>query len=278
MLRSCKVIATCFAGREVRLENASCGDPPGLFMHAQNFPDSESVLGLMALVRELESKVDPGIECDTIVVNNDVGWRKGNNYLDSIQGSRTFSGLLKVVHRENFGSSLGAYHHAYEMFRAHYDYWTFTEDDILINGNRWLALCVSAFEQHDNTGFVAIQGLSDSYALHAHGGVGLTHVSILDAVQGAWGALPHRLRNESQSDDDHMVFGEVLFTNIIKRLGFRLVTVESVEPLYEFAYDYMMRERGHRVRTHRPGLIPRLLRKTSRVTEAWATLIEKKPR
>ena len=274
MSRNCKVIATCFAGREVRLHNAICGTPPGVFVHAQNFADAESVLELIATVRELEVRVDPGSECDTIIVNNDVGWERGNRYLDSLNGTKTFAGTFKVLHRENFGSSLGAYNHAYSTFGRRYDYWTFTEDDILLNGHRWLGICLETFARHDNAGFVAIQGFSDDWAKHAHGGVGLTHINILDAVRGAWGALPHRLRHESQNDDDHIVFGEVLFTNLINRLGFDLVIVESDIRLYEFAYDYMMRNRGLCVRTYRPGLIPRLLRKISRSSDAWAEWFE----
>lgn len=274
MPRNCKVIATCFAGRELRLEHASCGDPPGVFLHAQNFPDADSVLELVSLVRELECRGDPGAECDTIIVNNDVGWTKGNRFLDSIGGTKTHSGMFRVLHRKNFGSSLGAYNHAYDTFQSQYDYWTFTEDDVLINGDRWLSRCVSAFEDQENVGFVAIQGLSHAWALHAHGGVGLTHVSILNSVKQVWGALPHRLESESQGDDDHVVFGEVLFTNIIERMGRRLVTVQSDVPLYTFAYDYMMRTQGRHVRTRRTKLMPRLLRKVSRLSEDLAERID----
>ena len=277
MPRNCKVIATCFAGREVRLENVKCGTPPGVFQHAQNFPDARSVLELMKLVRELDATVDPGTECDTIIVNNDVGWTEGNNYLDSIHGTKTFAGTLRVAHRQNFGSSLGAYNHAYESFRDEYDYWTFTEDDILINGDRWLTRCLSAFEAQSNVGFVAIQGLSSGWALHAHGGVGTTPVRVLDAVKKVWGALPHRLRNETQDADGHTVFGEVLFTNVIHRLGFQLVTVRSETPLYEFAYEHMLRKRGLQVTLYQPKPIPRLLRKIARVTGAWAERIENRP-
>lgn len=274
MPRNCKVIATCFAGRELRPENDSCGDPPGLFLHAQNFLDADSVLELVSLIHEVERQVDPGAECDTIIVNNDVGWKKGNDYLDSIDGTKTFSGVFKVLHRKNFGSSLGAYNHAYETFQSQYDYWTFTEDDILINGDRWLSRCLSVFDDHDNVGFVAIQGLSNVWARHAHGGVGLAHVSILNSVKQAWGALPHRLESESQGDVEHTVFGEVLFTNIIERMGLRLVTVQSEVPLYTFAYDYMMRMRGSPVRTRRPKFMPRLLRKVSRLSEELADRID----
>jgi len=242
-----------------------CGDPPGLFIHAQNFPSAESVLELVALIHEFERKVDPGVECDTILVNNDVGWKKGNRYLASLDGTRTAAGVLRVATRENFGSSLGGYNHAYERFREDYDYWTFTEDDILISGDKWLARCIETFEQHEDIGFVAIQGLSNSFALHAHGGVGTTHVSVLDAVRKTWGSLPHRQRHESQDELDHCIFGEVLFTNVISRMGRRLVTVEADPPLYTFAYEHMVRARGGRVNIHRPKFAPRALRKIGRL-------------
>ena len=97
MSRNCKVVTTCFAGREVRKETTECGNPPGWFMHAQNFPDPESVLPLVKLIHEFDRKVDPGIECDTIVVNNDTGWEEGNRYLASLDGSPIHSGKLRVV-------------------------------------------------------------------------------------------------------------------------------------------------------------------------------------
>ena len=219
------------------------GDPPGPFMHAQNFPDPESVMELVSLIHEFERKVDPGIECDTIIVNNDTGWEKGNRYLASLNGTRTFAGVLTVITRENYGVSLGGYNHAYERFKHQYDYWTFTEDDILISGDQWLVRCIETFEQHEDIGFVAILGLSKEFALHAHGGVGTTHVSVLNDVRKVWGSLPHRQQHETQTDLDHIVFGEVLFTNLISRMGRRLVTVKADPPLYTYAYDYMRNKR-----------------------------------
>lgn len=271
MARNCKVITTCFAGREVRKETSLGGDPLGPFIHAQVFPDPESVIELVALVHEFEQKVDPGIECDTILVNNDTGWEKGNRYLATLDGTKTFAGVLKVLTRENYGTSLGGYNHAYENFRDAYDYWTFTEDDILISGDKWLVRCIETFEREPDTGFVAIQGLSKELALHAHGGVGMTHVRVLNEVRKVWGSLPHRERHETQTNLDHIVFGEVLFTNIIRRMGRKLVTVDADPPLHTFAYDYMRQSRGIRFR---PGLLRRALRKISRLTEAWAEKLD----
>jgi hypothetical protein len=265
--RNCKVITTCFAGREIRKETTLGGNPLGPFFHAQNFPDPKSVIELVALIHEFERKVDPGIECDTILVNNDTGWETGNRYLATLDGTKTFGGVLKVLTRENYGVSLGGYNHAYEEFRDMYDYWAFTEDDILISGDKWLARCIETFERDPDTGFVAIQGLSREFALHAHGGVGVTNGRVLDEVRKMWGSLPHRQKHETQTSLDQIIFGEVLFTNIIHRMGRKLVTVEADPPLHTFAYDYMRETRGIRFR---PGIVRRALRRVSYLTATWS--------
>ena len=242
--RSCKVITTCFVGREVRLQTRMAGDPPGPFVHAQNFPTPESVLELVELNIEIERTVDPGVECDTIVVNNDAGWSRGNRFLESLDGSRTRSGRLRTFKRRNFGRSFGGYHFAFEALRDEYDYWVFTEDDILVAGDGYCRTCIETFESGPRIGFVAIQGISREIALHAHGGVGLTHRRILDAVHRKKGKLPHCGRFESQSYGNIIRKGEVAFTNTIHTLGFELVNAKSEAPLYVYADDYIRRMRA----------------------------------
>ena len=271
--RNCKVITTCFIGREVRDASEPAGTPTGWFAHAQHFPDPESVLELMALNYELECTVDPGAESDTIIVNNDVGWSRGNTYLASIDGAKTFAGHIRVLTRENYGRSFGGYNAAFEQFRHAYQYWTFTEDDILVNGDQYLRRCIERFERDANVGFVAIQGLSTTPVPHAHGGVGTTHVRVLDAVRTAWGSLPHRARHESQDLCEIVTFGEILFTHVISRLGYQLVTVDTGAPLYAFADDHMRRARGLPVK-RRSRLFLRMLRRVATLASRWADHIE----
>jgi hypothetical protein len=238
--RNCKVIATCFAGgREIREETTILGDPPGPFEHSQNFSTPEKVLELVAYNYELERKVDPGVESDTIIVNNDVGWEKGNKYLESIRNTKIFSGQLVVINRENYGRSFGGYNRAYEIFRRQYEYWTFTEDDIMVIGDKYFKICIETFNRKQKTGFVAIQGLSHSIGLHAHGGVGTTRVDVLDTVYSKFGKLPHCERNQSQAYDDIILHGEVAFTNSIMNFGYELVNVKTARSLYSYAYDHM---------------------------------------
>ncbi len=237
--RNCKVITTCFVAREIGADTEITGHRPGPFIHCQNFPTRERVLELVAYIYELERTVDPGVESDTILVNNDVGWEKGNRYLESIRDSKIFSGRLKVINRENYGRSFGGYNKAYEVFRDQYEYWTFTEDDILVTGDQYFRICIDTFEKKQNTGFVAILGLSREVRLHAHGGVGTTRADVLDRLYRKLGRLPHSGRGQPQSHPDIILQGEVPFTNSIKRLGYELVIVEATRPVYAYAYDHM---------------------------------------
>lgn len=273
MARNCKVVTTCFVGREIRKTTTRCGDPPGPYRHAQVFPDAESVLELMSLVHEFELKVDPGAPCDTVIVNNDVGWDEGNRYLASLHGSRTFAGNITVLNRENYGASLGGYDFAYQRLKHRYDVWAFTEDDILITGDRYLARSIEVLQSDRQVGFVALQALSRDPALHAHGGVGATRVDVLDAVDRLWGYLPHRLRDESQAWDDHSIWGEVLFTHLMHRLGYRLTTLPSTAPHHAFAYE-VMRARGQGRRAARRKLLPRALRTLARGAGRWAASLD----
>jgi hypothetical protein len=237
--KCCKVITTCFIGREIREATTFCGSPPGPFDHSQNFPTPESVIELLAYIVQLERTVDPGVECDTVIVNNDVGFEPGARFLAEIDGARTFAGRLRVLTSGNYGRSFGGRHHAYERFRSEYDHWLFTEDDILILGDRYFKVCLETYYRRADTGFVAIQGLSDDESLHAHGGVGALHVGVLHQLHARLGKLPHCGADCSQDYQDIVTFGEVAFSSEIINLGYRIVPVKSPTRLYAYAYDHM---------------------------------------
>jgi hypothetical protein len=250
--KNCKVIATCFVGKSVRETTSITGYPPLVIDHAQNFPTAESILDLIKLNVEQEKTVDPGVPCDTIIVNNDVGWSQGNEFLDSINNLPTYSGFFKILHNKNLGRSFGAYDGAYQKFKDEYDYWIFTEDDILINGKNYFKIALDNFNCEENTGFVALQGMSidgldwesGEHLRHAHSGTIITHIRILNELNNKLGKLPHCGINDPQDYQACINKGEIPFTNEILRLGYKGRTVTSDYPLYWYAYDYM---RGVRV-------------------------------
>lgn len=241
-----KVIATSFVPRVVRETTQLAGEPLGYFSHSQNFPTEDSVIGLLEFTLERESKCDPGVPVDLLIVNNDTGWEKGRVFLEKIDGKVIRSGTVRVVNRANYGRSFGAYNHAFAVFGNEYDYFIFTEDDILVARDGYASIAIDTFRETARCGFVAYQGLSrksldlgpeDSFA--AHGGVGLSSSQILHEVAKRYGCLPHCDEQSPQGYFDIIRGGEVAFTNKIHRLGYRLASIPRGIKLYDFAYDVM---------------------------------------
>jgi hypothetical protein len=244
--RTCKVISTSFRGR---------GRP--------------RALDILRLAYALERDTDPGAPCDTVVVNNGSRWPKAIGYLDSIAGSATCAGTLKVLHRDDFGGSCGAFHAAYEAFRGGYDYWLFTEDHVLLNAPGYLACLIDRFDAQPGTGFVAVNGLTETSPRYARGAIGLTHASVLEAVHRTWGSLPHRRQHEEQDPIELVFWGEVLFTNLISRMGYALMDGSDL-PLAPSRDD--CRQLVTRLREERAtaSLVRRCLERAASVLEEWS--------
>jgi len=245
-MKACKIITTTFLGRTIREKTSLCGVPKGLFNHSQNFPTPESVIDLLKLTIEFENKINPGVLLDTIIVNNDVGYRAGNDFLNSIDEQKTHSGIIKILHRENYGRSFGGYNHAFETFKDEYDYFSFTEDDILLNGDNYIKKAITTFESNEKNGAVAYQstsiegweeGVTGNNVFHIHGGVCLSSAKVLKELYNKLGYLPHSTKNSSQAYEYIIKNGEIAFTNEIFKMGYNLINAE--EKLYEYAYDYM---------------------------------------
>lgn len=244
-MRVCKVITTVFAGRTIREHTTELGVPRGFFNHSQNFPTPDSVIDLLKLTISIEKNVDPGVETDVVIVNNDVNYEKGNAFLNLINDEKIHSGKIRILHRENYGRSFGGYNYAFEKFKNEYDYFIFTEDDILINGDGYAKKAIDVFESEESVGAVAYQSTSTQNSdgrigqefIHIHGGVCLSSARMLGELYDKCGMLPHCTKNESQRYDDILEKGEVAFTNKIYKIGYKLININ--EKLYEYAYDQM---------------------------------------
>lgn len=246
---------TSFAARSTRLQTQLNGSPPGYFLGSQNYPTADSVLELVKLVVSLEKSVDPGVPLDTIIINNDVGFEPGNSYLKSINGAKTRTGYLYSYSRENFGRSFGGYNDAFSKFRHKYDYFIFTEDDVLLNGNNYALSALEQIESKPEVGFVAFLGVSDRgivkggtfRLVHAHGGVGISKTKVLDQIFQRDGSLPYSSCPSEQGIEEIIIHGEVPFTNEIAKLGYSLEPLRKELKVYEFAFDY---SRGIRVKRY----------------------------
>jgi len=244
-MKVCKVITTVFLGRKIREDTTRCGVPRGLFNHSQNFPTPQSVIELLKLTIILEEKSYSGTETDIVIVNNDVDFKEGNEFLKSIDGKKISNGIIRVFFRENFGRSFGGYNYAFNILKNEYDYFIFTEDDIIIHRTNYAIRAIELFNSEKNIGAVAYQSTSIQHYnkvasqehIHIHGGVCLSSTKVLKKVCGKLGSLPHCKQGDSQSYEDIIVNGEIAFTNEIYKLGYDLVNVD--EKFYDYAYDYM---------------------------------------
>lgn len=246
-MKNCKIISTCFNdNREIREQTTFCGIPSGLYNHSQKFPTKESVLNLIKLNVEQELTVDAGLEVDTIIINNDTGWIEGNNFLNSLHNTTTKNGKLLIEHRKNFGRAFGGYNYAFEKYKNIYDNWIFTEDDVLINSKIYYKKLLEEYNTFDRIGCLAIIGYNfenfrgqvGSEFMHAHGSVGLYKKNILEKIYAINnGSLPHVKEHESQNYANQIEFGEIKFSNTVKKIN--LDIIKSMHKTYNFAYDFI---------------------------------------
>lgn len=242
-MRVAKVIATCFSPRTVREKTGFNNNPLGYFSHAQNFNTGEDIIRLIDFTIEVESLSDPGCQTDLIIVNSRTGWTAGDQYLDSFHGKSLKHGKVLVMHRENVGLSFGSYNHAFSMLGSYYDYYLFTEDDIIINGDNYVEIGVNTFLEQKNCGFVAYLALGYDDNIKgraaAAGGVGLTSYSVLNHVCQANGSLSYFNDSSLANRWQHILYGELAFTDDINKLGYVLTEIDPKIKLYDFAYDLM---------------------------------------
>ena len=248
-MKAVKIIATCFKSRKV-IENTSLvGNPLGFFIHSQNFKNAKEIIDLLKLNIECEIKCDPGYERDLIIVNSDIGSTEGNDFLKSVSGMKIPGGKIITFNRKNIGRSFGAYSDAFLKFRNKYDYFLFTEDDILITKKNYLKKGIDIYNANLNCGFVAYisttkigkwhwqpLGLNKKTAYSCHGATGLSSKEMLDKIVQTYGHLPHNKGSEYFKD---ITFGEVAFPSSIIKLGYHLIDLPKDLVLAIPAYDIM---------------------------------------
>jgi len=146
--------------------------------------------------------IDAGLYYDTIIVCNRQNTQDELNeaelFLQKYNGIKTKNGKFIVEFRENKGISFGAYNYAYSKYADEYDYFFFTEDDVIFTEKDWYKKIYDKWtnlEKADsNLGFLAAKGVSVStntkniegtyfIGMHCHGGVGLTSSKNLDLVK-----------------------------------------------------------------------------------------------
>mgnify|MGYP003677339484 FL=1 len=257
-----KVIATCFVEREVRKSEA-------WYEHGQDLGSPESVLEMIKFIVKKEQEIDAGAPMDTIIVNNDSGYEPGKNYLAELNGTPTKNGVFKIINRENWGRSFGAYDAAFKKYKDKYEYWIFSEDDMYFSKNGYARAYLEQLNKDDNVAFIASIGIGRPdigrhRTPHAHGGGGCTHRKYMEETipvafrhvydDGKLEALKYSgelahfskkgLNLEELTAEKislynkhtrlHCLAGEVPFTYSLIYLGYKIETAEDAKQWYEF--------------------------------------------
>ena len=233
-MKAAKVIANFFAKRSFRPKTYLIGDPLGYFGHSQVFKNSEDIINLIKFNIAVEKKYKPGIKRrDLIIINNDIGFKKGNEYLKKISGKKIPFGKIIVCNRKNIGMSFGAYDYAFQKFQNKYDYFLFTEDDTIIFKKNYFKKGIDIFNSKKKAGFVAYihstrvdksyykrLNLNKKNAFSCHGATGLSSKIILKKILKKYGRIPHYKGNNYQKC---ITYGEVGFPNSIVKLGYNII-------------------------------------------------------
>lgn len=226
---NCKVIATSFSvGRIIRRPNGAVLRFPD---HYQDISTQHDALNQIQGVIAFELGQKPGEKVDIIIVNSDCGFREGNEYLDNVDGTTTKYGTIRVIHKpNNNGWSFGAFNYAYEKFKNEYEYWMFTEDDILIGGDKYYFEAMEKLNMKEENAFVAMVKVCEhSGGQHAGGGIGLTKRKYLDMVIEKHKCLPHfrgaddKTLNVQQRRAEVIQHGEIPFTNVFTQIGYKII-------------------------------------------------------
>ena len=248
-MKVAKIVATCFKAKSVNLKTKLTGNPLGYYFHSQNFTTTKDFIDLINLHVKLDISTNPGNDLDLILVNSDVGNIEGNNYLNKLNNTKINRGKILTYTRKNKGLSFGAYSDAFAKYRNEYDYFLFTEDDVLIYKNNYSKDGIDLLNSDKNNGFISYIGVSKikshdrellnlnkSEAYACHGGIGLSSTKILDIIYKKENKLPHY---DEADYTKGIMYGEIMFTASIIKEGYKLVDLPENKTLSIPAYDYI---------------------------------------
>ncbi len=245
-----RIIATCFKPKRIQEETLLTGSPPGYYFHSQNFTNEDEIIDLIKFNIEIEKKITSDFERDLIIVNSDIGAKKGNSFIESINNTQIQNGKILTMNRKNIGLSFGAYSDAFKKYRNDYEYFILSEDDLSITENNYPKKSIEIFENSPGIGFLAFVGKSKIAKHHwndlkitnrkeaytCHGACGLSSALVLGEVFDKYGMLPH---NQTNDYLDGITYGEVALPLAITRLGYRLDDQPKDMYLAVPSYDLM---------------------------------------
>ena len=211
--------------------------------------NKEGVIDLFKTQIKTHQTLNPGVNMDLIIVNHDTQDQDVYDLLNEYDGQDVSTGKIKVIHRPRISSDLsfGSYKYAFHLFQNEYDYWFFSEDDILPLTNGVVPELINILNSNEDVGFVGAlkyphthyYTLEDGYIIshdHIHGGCGLTSTIKMKKVAEiipTYFQTPNILNEEIKNKivDDYLgehTF-EISFTQDFINTGFKLKVKNSLD-------------------------------------------------
>ena len=220
------------------------------FGDRRHYPkNKEGVIDLFKTQIKTHQTLNPGVNMDLIIVNHDTQDQDVYDLLNEYDGQDVSTGKIKVIHRPIISSDLsfGSYKYAFHLFQNEYDYWFFSEDDILPLTNGVVPELINILNSNEDVGFVGAlkyphthyYTLEDGYIIshdHIHGGCGLTSTIKMKKVAEiipTYLQTPNILNEEIKNKivDDYLgehTF-EISFTQDFINTGFKLKVKNSLD-------------------------------------------------
>jgi len=194
-----KVISTYFGHRRTDITYSGVGS--GIV------PKNSGVSSTIQFIKEIienERVIDSGVFMDTLLVNHVVsenmpGAAEAQEFLNKIDGTPTRNGVIKVLNRSwsgGRGGSFGSFNHAYQEHKEDYEYWFFTEDNVVQTKPGYFKQSILQLKENKRVGFICgyrhttLRNNSHEKP-HCHGGCGATHISHLNKLNEANGSLTY---------------------------------------------------------------------------------------
>lgn len=171
---------------------------------------------------DLDITLDSGELMDILLVNNKNNFSEGDYYLNSLKGTKTKNGTIKVLDRENVGGSFGSFSDGFNIFKHDYDYFLFNEDDIRILKENYFSQSIEKLNTDNQIGFVAFAPIHKDKPVHSGGGFGITSSKIITSILG-----DAKIAYEKSVDYSSLQRNEIEFTNMYDRAGLKIVNLDQ---------------------------------------------------
>ena len=212
--------------------------------------NKEGVIDLFKQQIDAHSTINPGVNMDLIIVNHDTQDQEVYDLLDQYDNKKIITGKIKIVHRSRISNdiSFGSFKYAFYLFQKEYDYWFFSEDDLLPLTDGVIPELIDILNSKDDVGFVGalkfpqnpptghnytiVDGYITSHN-HIHGGTGLTSTSKIKQVVNkipSYLDIPNITNSELKekvADYQQAENYEIEFTNSFIEAGFKLKVKNS---------------------------------------------------